>query len=51
MTVIKKCITVTSEQDTKIRAIQVRRMASEKKTISYSKIIQSAITEGLKQIQ
>jgi len=51
MSVIKKCITVTEEQDNKIRAIQMRQMAKESKTISYSKIIQLAITEGLKQIQ
>jgi hypothetical protein len=48
--VIKKCITVTEDQDDKIRALQMRRMANEKKNISYSKIIQMAITEGLKQL-
>ena len=51
MTVIKKCITVTPEQDEKIKRIQVRRMVAEKTNVSYSKVIQSAITEGLERMQ
>lgn len=48
--VIKKCITVTEAQDKRIRAKQMQRMVTEQKTISYSKILQSAIDEGLKVI-
>ncbi len=48
--VVKRCITVTEKQDEKIRAIQVKRTIKEKKTVSYSKVIQSAIDEGLRRI-
>jgi hypothetical protein len=51
MAVITKCITVTENQDQKIRAIQLRRMTAEKKTISYSSVLQQAIDEGLEKIQ
>lgn len=51
MVVKKKCITVTEEQDAKIQVIQIRRMTAEKKTISYSSVLQQAIDEGLKIIQ
>jgi hypothetical protein len=47
----KKCVTITPEQDEKIRAIQVRRTMQEHKTVSFSKVIQSVITEGLKHIR
>ncbi len=45
--VIKKCITVTEAQDTKIRALQMKQMGLEKKNVSYSRIIQRAIDMGL----
>ena len=48
---ITKCITVTDEQDQKIRAIVIRRMTAEKKTVSYSSVIHQAISEGLEKIQ
>ena len=48
---LTKCITVTGEQDQKIRAIQMRRMVAEKKTVSYSSVIHQAIDEGLAKIQ
>jgi hypothetical protein len=51
MTVKKKCITITEEQDIKVRAIQMRRMTHEKKTVSYSSVLQQAIDEGLKLIR
>ena len=51
MTVKRKCITVTAEQDTKIQAIQVRRMVAEKRTISYSMVLHQVISEGLEHIQ
>jgi hypothetical protein len=51
MGVKKKCITVTEEQDQKVRAIQMRRMVAEDKTVSYSSVLQQAIDEGLKAIQ
>jgi len=51
MAVKTKCITITPEQDTKIQAIQVRRMVAEKKTISYSSVLQQAIDEGLRLIK
>ncbi len=49
--VLKKCITITKEQDEKVRAIQIRRMATSKKTVSYSSVLQEAISEGLKVLQ
>jgi len=49
--VIQKCITITKDQDQKVRAIQMRRMTAEKKTISYSSVLHEAITVGLKAIQ
>ena len=49
--VIQKCITITKEQDQKIRAMQVREMAKTGKSVSYSKILRLAVTEGLKQLQ
>ena len=49
--VLKKCITITIEQDEKVRAIQMREMAKSTKAISYSSIMQRAIDEGLKAIQ
>ena len=51
MGVKKKCITITDAQDQKVRAIQMRRMTVEKKTVSYSSVLQQAIDEGLKLIQ
>ena len=51
MTVLKKCIPITPEQDEKVRAIQMRRMVTSKKTVSYSSVLQEAITEGLKKLQ
>ncbi len=51
VTVMKKCITITIEQDEKVRAIQMREMANSTKAVSYSSILQRAISEGLKQIQ
>ncbi len=51
ITVLKKCITITKEQDEKVRAIQMRRMATSKKTVSYSSVMQEAISEGLKILQ
>ena len=47
----KKCVTITDDQDDKIRAIQVRRTIQEHKTVSFSKVIQSVITEGLKHVR
>lgn len=49
--VIQKCITITLEQDQKVRAIQMRRMTAEKKTVSYSSVLHEAITVGLGQMQ
>ena len=43
---LKKCITISEEQDQKVRAIQMRRMTAEKKTISYSSVLRQAIDEG-----
>ena len=51
VTVLKKCITITKEQDEKVRAIQMREMANSTKAISYSSILRRAISEGLKAIQ
>ncbi len=51
VTVLKKCITVTREQDEKVRSIQIRRMATSKKTVSYSSVLQEAIKVGLEQLQ
>ena len=51
MTVKKKCITVTEEQDRKIKAIQIRRMSSTQETVSYSSVIQEIINVGLETIQ
>mgnify|MGYP003676959830 CR=1 FL=1 len=47
---ITKCVTVTPEQDQKIRVIQLRRMTAERKTISYSSVIHQAIDEGLERM-
>ena len=47
----KKCVTITDEQDEKIRVIQVKRTIQEHKTVSFSKVIQSVITEGLKHVK
>ena len=49
--VLKKCITITKDQDQKVRAIQMREMANSTKAVSYSSILQRAISEGLKAIQ
>lgn len=49
--VLKKCITITKEQDQKVRAIQMREMSKSTKAISYSSILRRAIDEGLKKIQ
>jgi hypothetical protein len=49
--VLKKCITITKEQDQKIRAIQMREMSNSTKAISYSSVMQRAIDLGLKAIQ
>jgi hypothetical protein len=46
-----KCITVSDEQDQRIREIQVRRTTTEKRTVSYSEVIHQAIAEGLNHIQ
>lgn len=50
MTVVTKCITITQEQDKKIRVIQLRRMTQEQKTVSYSSVLHQAIEEGLQRI-
>ena len=50
MTRKTKCITVTEEQDQKIRGIQARRIMSEGKSVSYSAVLQQAIDEGLEKI-
>ena len=49
--VLKKCITITKEQDEKVRVIQIRRMATSKKTVSYSSVLQEAIQVGLEKLQ
>lgn len=49
--VVKKTINITDEQDQKIRTIQIRRMDTEKKAVSYSKVLQQAIDEGITRIQ
>ena len=49
--VVKKTINITDEQDQKIRAIQIRRMDTEKRAVSYSKVLQHAIDEGIARIQ
>jgi hypothetical protein len=48
---LTKCITVTEEQDRKIRAIQIRRTQAENRTVSYSSVLKQAIDEGLNLIQ
>lgn len=45
-----KCITVSDDQDEKIRAIQMRRMTAEKKTISYSSVLNEIIDVGLRSL-
>ena len=47
----KKCITISADQDKKIRAIQMRRMANTSTNVSYSSVIREAITKGLDQIE
>jgi hypothetical protein len=49
--VVKKCVILSPEQDQKIRQIQIRRMTAEAKTVSYSSILQAAISEGLERLQ
>ena len=49
--VLKKCITITLEQDQKVRSIQMREMANSTKAVSYSSVMQRAIDLGLKAIQ
>ena len=49
--VIKKCVILSPEQDQKIRQIQIRRMTASQGTVSYSSILQAAITEGLERLQ
>jgi len=48
MGVKKKCITITDDQDSQVRALQIQKMVSTKKNVSYSSILQEAIDEGLK---
>lgn len=48
---MKKCITITLEQDQKIRTIQIRRIGTEKRAVSYSSVLQQAIDEGLERLQ
>ena len=48
---ITKCITLTQDQDQKIRAIQMRRMGKTTKAVSYSSVLGDAIDEGLARIQ
>jgi hypothetical protein len=45
-----KCITVSDEQDQKIRAIQMRRMVAEAKTVSYSSVLHECIEVGLEKL-
>lgn len=47
MATVKKCITLTPEQDKKIRALQIKMMSATKENVSYSRVVQMAITEGL----
>ena len=49
--VVKKCVILSVEQDQKIRQIQIRRMSATQGTVSYSSILQAAITEGLERLQ
>jgi hypothetical protein len=48
MAVKTKCITITEEQDKKIKTIQIRRMSADpSKTISYSSVLHEIIDKGL----
>ena len=49
--IVKKCVILSPEQDQKIRQIQIRRMTATSGTVSYSSILQAAITEGLARLQ
>ena len=48
---ITKCITLTPEQQQKIKAIQIRRMAQSTKAVSFSAVLGDVIDEGLARIK